>query len=267
MLKFLITLILLNANFVNAQIYSSPYYLSKSNLQEYFSEIREEDKGQKGYLKVAKDLFLGNMSDTYEYIQNALGDRKVRELGWGLQYFGNVTEFEMEKVRDMKMYRGVEGYISYAKEYYRGDMERAYKNIYAIHSDHEALLKQLNWGKPFFGSAAQYDAIMEVLHNGTKDIDYRMWFGKKVGLRLAVYEFAEVFFQERVLSEASIKNIERLFLSALSKNQIRSLGWDQSLQSSVNTMIRSLNETRAVRFLKGGLIVEPRKSVRLGMKR
>lgn len=130
-------------------------------------EPREEYRGMNGYSEYATAYYKGNMELSYRNVLAILGQDAVdRELAWR-RYEGFSGQFQKEKNRILDTsnypkdkYLGMNGYISYAKQYYGGDMRRAYQNIWSVFGSPGMEFLGFNWIK-FYGTALECQNLLQ----------------------------------------------------------------------------------------------------------
>jgi len=116
--------------------------------------VKEEYQGQEAYVKFAKKHSSGDMQKAYKNASAVLGGvHNMRELGLGWKQFqGTVSQFEklqkLFKLYEIEELSRVEGQKKVAKEVFKGDIVKTYKNVSVLR---ELLLgslesfKELNW--------------------------------------------------------------------------------------------------------------------------
>ena len=123
-------------------------------------------KGQKGYVVFVEEyLNFLQMDTVFQYAASVLSKDNMKSLNWQA-YQGTTKEFREERSRVLdekgnikKEYRGQEGYIRYADEFYGGErkelgaMQRTYKNVSAVLSESEK--KSLNW-QIYYGTTKEF---------------------------------------------------------------------------------------------------------------
>ena len=147
-----------------------------STLLDSDREIREEFKGVEGYIKFSDEYYYGGMDTAYvdasDVISSLTSAQKFNELGWSL--FPGTTK-KLNKIKSIlfnsdgtfkERFKGVAGYVTFADEYYHGDMSRAHK--YAHHavdsltSAHK--FNELGWSL-FPGTTKKLNKIKSILFN------------------------------------------------------------------------------------------------------
>ena len=134
--------------------------------------IKEKYKGNDGYVLFAEKYFEGDMLKTYLNVSAVLGggSRLMKQLDWQ-QYHGQVSDFNKlrEKILNedgsiKEEYKGSDGYVQFAEEYFEGDMQKAYKNVSAVLGGGSSLMKQLDWQK-YQGQVSDFNKIREKILN------------------------------------------------------------------------------------------------------
>ena len=144
------------------------------NLKELLSlDVIEEYKGSDGYVNFAKKYFEGNMEKAYKNVSAVLGgggSRLMKQLDWQ-GYKGQVSEFN--KLRDKILnkdgsikeeYKGMDGYVKFAKEHFESDMQKAYKNVSSVLGGGSRLMKQLDW-QGYQGQVSDFNKIRDKILN------------------------------------------------------------------------------------------------------
>ena len=273
MQKLILSCLLLNTLFglglSYAETYSSNYYLPEAQLRQYFSEIRPQDKAHSGYVKIAANMYLGSMADAHDALREALPKEDFRKLAWGPKFHGTVIEFQVAQSRDFTKFKGVDGYINFADKYYRGNMIRAHQNAAALLFFQGNKFHKLKWGKKFKGNTTQFLMIQDILRSDKKQVDSQKWFGRKNGMFAAILEYTIRTNEGSVHNRAEYKKIMNLFLSALTKAEIKSLGWDNTRRPNLSK--RSANKTMVAKSIaksvKEAKLVDPARSARKGIRK
>ena len=132
-------------------------------------EVIRKYKGLSGYISFSEEYFEGDMKKTYLNASAVLGRDSIlmKQLGWQL-YLGSVLE--VKELRDKilnedgsikEKYKGMSGYVEIAKEYFEGNMKKAYKNVSAILGGEDSILmKQLGW-KQHEGSVSDFKELRD----------------------------------------------------------------------------------------------------------
>ena len=135
--------------------------------------IKEEYKGSDGYALFAEKYFEGNMEKTYKNVSAVLGrgSRLMKQLDWQ-GYKGQVSDFNKlrEKVLNedgsiREEYKGSDGYASFAKKYFEGNMQKAYKNVSSVLGG-VLEMRRLNIGwKNFQGTVDQFKDLKKLFES------------------------------------------------------------------------------------------------------
>ena len=135
--------------------------------------IKEEYKGMLGYVKFAEEYFNGNMQKAYINVSAILGggSRLMKQLDWQA-YQGSVSDFNKlrEKILNedgsiREEYKGMDGYVKFAKEHFESDMQKSYKNVSAVlGGGGSRLMKQLDWQK-YQGLVSDFNKIRDKILN------------------------------------------------------------------------------------------------------
>ena len=139
--------------------------------------IREEYKGSDGYVLFVEKYFNGNMQKAYINVSSVLGggSRLMKQLDWQ-QYQGQVSDFNKlrEKVLNedgsiREEYKGSDGYASFSKKYFEGNMEKAYKNVSAVLGGIREM-RRLNIGwKQFKGTVDQFKDLKKLFESNKRE--------------------------------------------------------------------------------------------------
>ena len=121
----------------------------RGNLLNEEGEPREKYTDMDGYARFADQYFEGNMQKTYLNVSAVLGRSKMGQLKW--QVFQGTTEgffqlrgsFLNEEGELKKGFLGMEGYVSFADQYFEGDMQKTYLNVSAVLG--RSNMAQLKW--------------------------------------------------------------------------------------------------------------------------
>ena len=99
---------------------------------------REKYIGQEGYALFAKDHYGGAMLKAFKNVSSVLGghaNMKILGLDWK-QFNGKSSEywklFLLFKNNDPLAFQGVEGQKKVAKEIFKGDLKRTYRNVSSL---------------------------------------------------------------------------------------------------------------------------------------
>ena len=124
-------------------------------------ELKEKYIAPEGYALYAEDRYAEDMNKAFQNVSAVLSKTEFKKLGWQA-YQGSVEEFRAERARILdekgvlkEKYIGPEGYALYAKDYYTGDMNKAFKNVSAVLSKME--FNKLGW-QQYMGSVKEFRA-------------------------------------------------------------------------------------------------------------
>ena len=134
-------------------------------------KLREKYIGQEGYALFAKDHYKGAMQKAFLNVSSVLSESEFKELGWQ-EYIGSEVEFhelrgkildESGKLREK--YIGQEGYALFAKDHYKGAMQKAFLNVSSVLGGHANMKSlSLDW-KCFFGTVFEYQNLAQLFKN------------------------------------------------------------------------------------------------------
>ena len=179
-------------------------------------KLREKYIGQEGYALFAKDHYKGAMLKAFVNVSSVLSESQFKELGWQA-FNGSEVEFhelrgkildESGKLREK--YIGQEGYALFTKEHYKGDMQKAFKNVSSVLS--ESQFKELGW-QAFNGSEVEFHELRgKILDESGK---LREKYIGQEGYALFTKEHYKGDMQK------AFKNVS----SVLSESEFKELGW------------------------------------------
>ena len=151
--------------------------------------IREEYKGNDGYVSFAEKYFEGNMQKAYLNVSAVLGggSRLMKQLDWQA-YLGSVSDFNKlrEKVLNedgsiKEEYKGSVGYVNFAKKYFEDNMLKAYQNVSSVLGGFREMRRlKLGW-KSFQGTVDQFKDLKKLFES----IEREELKGEKGQLRVA----------------------------------------------------------------------------------
>ena len=134
-------------------------------------KLREKYIGQEGYALFAKDHYKGDMLKAFINVSSVLSESEFKELGWQ-EFHGLADEFhesrgkildESGKLREK--YIGQEGYALFAKDHYKGAMQKAFLNVSSVLGGHANMKSlSLDW-KCFFGTVFEYQNLAQLFKN------------------------------------------------------------------------------------------------------
>ena len=125
-------------------------------------QLREEYVGMEGCALFAGEYYEGNMSKAFLSVSAKLGKIQFKDLEW--QHFhGHASDFESlrsgildKKGRLKRKYMGMEGYARFSREYYEGDMSKAFINASAALN--KAQFRELGW-QQFQGGVSEFESL------------------------------------------------------------------------------------------------------------
>ena len=128
--------------------------------------------GQKGYALFADKHYAGDMQKAFKNVSAVLDNLKFRKLNWR-QFHGSVEEFRNlrgkilnEQGKLKKKYQDLKGYVLFAKDHYRGDMQKAFKNVSAVLGGVVNMRSLgLDW-KIFIGKVFEYQKLVQLFKEG-----------------------------------------------------------------------------------------------------
>lgn len=135
---------------------ASDFESLQSEILDEMGQLREKYIGQDGYITFSKEYHEGNMHKAFVNVSAVLGGHLVMEelgLGW-IHFDGSVSEYEnlfrLFAKNALQDFRGIKGKQRVAKEIFKGNGIRAYRNISVLR---ELLLgcreafKELQWSR------------------------------------------------------------------------------------------------------------------------
>ena len=140
------------------------FHESRGKILDESGKLREKYIGQEGYALFAKDHYKGAMLKAFQNVSSVLGEFEFKELGWQA-FNGSEIEFhesrgkildESGKLREK--YIGQEGYALFAKDHYKGAMQKAFINVSSVLSESE--FKELGW-QEFHSSELEFRSLRE----------------------------------------------------------------------------------------------------------
>ena len=185
--------------------------------------IKEEYKESDGYVLFAEKYFEGDMQKAYKNVSAVLGggSRLMKQLDWQ-GYKGQVSGFNELKEKILnedgsirEEYKGSDGYASFTKKYFEGNMQKAYINVSAVLGGvFEMKRLKLGW-KSFQGTVDQFKNLKE-LFESTKREELR---GEKGQLRVA----REIFKGNKRRAYGMVSALKEELLG--SKEAFKKLNW------------------------------------------
>ena len=170
-------------------------------------------QGQAGYLNFTEGL-TKNMDYVFELVSQVYSKKERKALGWQ-KFQGTVEEFKETLKRILNnegkvrpKYKGMEGYLLYADTFYKGDMQKAYKNVSAVLGTMQAL----DW-QSFRGTSHELRK-MQILDDEGK---VRPKYKGMEGYLLYADTFYEGDMQKTYMNVSAV----------LEKNQMQILSWQK----------------------------------------
>ena len=146
--------------------------------------VRQEFVGMEGCARFADQEFSGDMFKTYKNISSILGgssSRLMKKLGW--QEFNGRTEI-FRKLRSLildengnvrEKFMGMEGYVRFADQEFRGDMFKTYLNISSVLGGAKSeFMQKLDW-RVFPGSTEKYHELKNIILDENGNIKKSSW--------------------------------------------------------------------------------------------
>ena len=216
--------------------------------------IKEEYKGSDGYAKFAKDRFKSDMEKAYKNVSAVLGggSRLMKQLDWQ-KYQGLVSDFK--KLRDKilnkdgsikEQYKGSNGYVNFAKEHFKSDMEKAYKNVSSVLGGGSRLMKQLDW-QQYQGSVSDFNKLRDKILN--KDGSIKEEYKRSDGY----VNFVKKYFEGNM--QKAYQNVS-VVLGGGGSRLMKQLDWQQ-----YQGQVSEFNKIRDKILNKDGLIKEEYKGM------
>ena len=200
--------------------------LNTDEVQSIFSDPANYNKykGQEGYLLfVQKTPNSDSMDYIFRMVSKALGEN-FKDLIWQ-EFHGSELEFhelrgkildESGKLREK--YIGQEGYALFAKDHYKGAMQKAFLNVSSVLSESE--FKELGW-QEFYGSELEFHELRgKILDESGK---LREKYMGQEGYAL----FAKDHYDRDM--QKAFKNVS----SVLSESEFKELGWQGFIGSEL----------------------------------
>ena len=192
------------------------YHATKNWIVDENGNLREEFLGMEGYASFAKEYYESGMLRAFINTSAVLSKKEMDELNWQ-QFQGTVAEYRVTRSRIMdengnfrEEFIGMEGYASFAEEYYESKMLKAFTNASAVLSKKE--MDELDW-KVFRGIVAEY----RVTKNRIMDENGNL---REEFLGMEGYAaFAEKYHESR-MPQAFVNTS-----AILSKREMDDLGW------------------------------------------
>ena len=176
---------------------------TEESCRSVFNEISEklkkidinQYKGWEGYVRFVEELEGAKRMDyVFNEISKVLGPAKMKGLQWQ-RFLGTSEAFknlkELLSLDLIKKYKGMLGYVNFAKKYFEGDMLKAYINVSAVLGGGSRLMKQLDW-QAYLGSVSDFNKLKEKILK--EDGSIREEYKGSDGYAL----FAEKYFEDNM---------------------------------------------------------------------
>ena len=138
------------------------FHESRGKILDESGKPREKYIGQEGYALFAKDHYKRAMQKAFMNVSSVLSESEFKELGWQ-EFYGSELEFHEsrgkildESGKPREKYIGQEGYALFAKDHYKGDMQKAFMNVSSVLSESE--FNELGW-QEFHGSEVEFHEL------------------------------------------------------------------------------------------------------------
>ena len=160
-----------------------------------------------------------------------LSKREMDELGWQ-EFYGTVAEYHVSRSRILDEngnlraeFLGMEGYVSFAEQYYESRMQRSFRNTSAVLSKEE--MDELGW-QAFQGTVAEYRATRNAILDDNGNL--RKEFLGMEGYVAFAKEYYESKMQQAFMNTSAV----------LSKREMNNLGW-QGFEGTVSEYLVTRN--------------------------
>ncbi len=148
--------------------------------QGFFEDPKKlrEYRGMEGYIHFVDKQLKGDMKATSQIISKHSNHHILNKLGWSTKPFeGSITDFYIKrsqiidaKTNKLKIkYVQMEGYASFAKKYYKGNMKEAFQDVSAVLSNKK--LRRLEW-KVFTDTTEMFRFLKEEISTPDKQKEY-----------------------------------------------------------------------------------------------
>ena len=222
------------SSFSNPREFIKVFFADSKNFNQY--------KGQQGFIEFAEEhLSSFKIDAVFNYVSSVLPIDKIKNLNWP-DHIENIQEIMKKRLNILdknyakEEYRDLEGYINYADEHHKGDMQEAYENILAIVPKY--IMKILNW-QIYSGTTNKLmKEISRILdEDGKVKEEHR-------GLRGFV-RYADKHYKGDL--QEAYKNIAAI----VPKHKMKQLGWEAYIEK-----IKEIQEERSKFLDEGGNIKE-----------
>ena len=200
------------------------FHESRGKILDEKGNPKEKYLGQEGYALFAKDHYKGAMQKVFMNVSSVLSESEFKELGWQA-FHGSEVEFHESRGKILdesgklkEKYLGQEGYALFAKDHYKGAMQKAFQNISSVLSESE--FKELGW-QEFYGSELEFHETRgKILDESGK---LREKYIGQEGYAL----FAKDHYDRDMLK--AFKNVS----SVLNESEFKELGWQGFIGSEL----------------------------------
>ena len=194
------------------------FHESRGKILDESGKLREKYIGQEGYALFAKDHYKRAMQKAFMNVSSVLSESEFNELGWQ-EFHGSELEFHelRGKILDesgklIEKYIGQEGYALFAKDHYKGAMQKAFINVSSVLSESE--FKELGW-QEFHGSELEFHELRgKILDESGKLIE--KYIGQE-GYALFAKDHYKGAMQKAFINVSSV----------LSESEFKELGWQE----------------------------------------
>ena len=171
----------------------------RSVFNEISEKLKKVDinqyKGWEGYVRFVEELEGAKRMDyVFSEVSKVLGRVKMKELKWQ-QFQGTPVDFtslkELLNLDVIEKYKGMDGYAKFTKDYFEGNMQKAYLNVSAVLGGGSRLMKQLDW-QAYLGSVSDFNKLKEKILK--EDGSIREEYKGSDGYAL----FAEKYFEDNM---------------------------------------------------------------------
>ena len=171
--------------------------------------------GQDGYLRFVESLKATRSMDyVFKLVSQILNKTEKKIIGWQ-KFYGTAKEYvqTLERILvDQKnvrsKYKGMKGYLLYANDFYKGDMQITYKNISTVLNKRQ--IRELGW-QYFQGSTKDYNKTETQILNENARSKYKGMEGYAL--------YADHF------NKGDMRKTYKNVSVVLSKRQMRELDW------------------------------------------
>ena len=209
-------------------------------------EPREKYTGMEGYVLFADQYFEGEMQKTYINVSAVLAKSKMDQLDW--QGFQGTTK-RFSELRDnllneggelKKEFTGMEGYVSFAAQYFEGNMQKTYINVSAVLA--KSKMDQLKW-RQFQGTTKRFSELRGNLLNEEGE-PREKYTGMEGYVRFADQNFEGDMLKTYINVSAVLGGAEAM--------QELGLGWKKGFQGAADQYreLKELFDTKSIEDLR-----------------